>query len=107
MKKKLIGLGLIAGAIVAAVKMLMIKKEQWQGRTEAEMREWLEQRIPNRVPEEKRDAAIDKVVATMQDRGVLVEDDEPVGEPEADAVAQVEEVAEAAEAAPEEDEKPE
>lgn len=107
MKKKLIGLGVLVGAIGAAVKLLMIKKEQWQGRTEAEMREWLEQRIPNRVPEEKREAAIDKVVATMQERGVLDNDDGQVGEPEAEAVEHAEDSDAAAEPAATEEEKTE
>jgi hypothetical protein len=74
MKKKLIGLALIAGAVGAAAKLMANKKAEWQGLSEAEVRQKLEQRMPSRVPEEKRAAVADKVVAKMRERGVFEEE---------------------------------
>ena len=76
MKKKLIGFALIAGAVAAAAKLMATQKAEWQGLTETEVREKVGQRMPSRVPEEKRAEVADKVVAKMRDRGMLGE--EPV-----------------------------
>jgi hypothetical protein len=94
MKKKLIGFALIAGAVAAAAKLIATKKPEWQGLTESEARQKIEQRIPSRVPEEKRAEVADKVVTKMRERGVLREED---AETVPDAAS------EDSEAAPEED----
>jgi len=74
MKKKLIGVALIVGAIATAAKLMASKKEEWQGLSEAEVRQRVEQRMPGRVPDEKRAAVADKVVSKMRERGVLAEE---------------------------------
>jgi len=94
MKKKLIGLALIVGAAAAAAKLVAAKKTEWQGLTEAEARQKVEQGIPSRVPEEKRAEVADKVVTKMRERGVLREE---AAEPVPDAEG------EDSEAAPEDD----
>ena len=98
MKKRIIGLALVAGAIAAVAKLITTQKAEWQGLTETDARAKVEERLPSRVPEEKRAEVADKVVAKMRERGVLVE--EPVEEapaevePEAEAAADVEPEAE-------------
>ena len=94
MKKRIIGLALIAGAVAAVAKFITAQKAEWQGLGEAEVREKVEQRLPSRVPEEKRAEVADKVVAKMRERGVLEE--EPAEEVKAEAAAEVEPEAEAA-----------
>ena len=84
MKKKLIGLALLAGAIAAASKVIAGKVSDWQGLTESEVRRKVETRIPSRVPEEKRAAVADRVVTKMRDRGVLSEEPVPTSEPQSD-----------------------
>ena len=84
MKKKLIGLALLAGAIAAASKVIAGKVSDWQGLTESEVRQKVETRIPSRVPEEKRAAVADRVVTKMRDRGVLSEEPVPTSEPQSD-----------------------
>ena len=74
MKKGLVGLALLGGAIAVASKMLGSKKSNWEGLTESEVRDKLEQRIPSRVPDDKRAAVADRVVTEMRDRGVLADD---------------------------------
>ena len=81
--KKVVGFALVAAAVAAVAKVMTTKKAEWEGLTEPEVREKLEQRMPSRVPDEKRAEAADKVVAKMRDRGMLRE--EP-----AEAVADVE-----------------
>jgi hypothetical protein len=77
MKKKLIGLALFAGAVAVATKTLTAKKSEWKGLSESEVRQKVETRIPSRVPEDKRTALADRVVATMRDRGVLGDEAQP------------------------------
>ncbi len=81
MKKKLIGLALAIGAVAAVAKLLGAKKAEWQGLSEAQVREKVEQRMPSRVPAEKREEVADKVVTAMRDRGVLAEDEAVAEEP--------------------------
>lgn len=78
--KKLIKLLLIAGIILALVKLVQHKKEAWVGLTETEVRDKLESKLSARVPSEKLTNIQDKVVAKMSDHGKLAdepEDSEP------------------------------
>ncbi len=74
MKKKLIGLILAVGAAAAVAKLMAAKKAEWQGLSEDQVRAKVEQRMPSRVPEEKRAEVADKVVTKMRDRGMLAEE---------------------------------
>ncbi len=81
--KKLIKLALVVGAVAVAARLISAKKAEWEGLTESQIRDKLDARIPDRVPEKKRAAVADKVVAAMRFRGKLVEDktsdgDDPV-----------------------------
>ena len=110
MKKKLIGFALIAGAVAVAAKLMAAQKAEWQGLSEAEVRERMEQRMPARVPEEKRADVADKVVAKMRERGMLREEPAEAAaevESELDQVAEQDEAGEPAEAAETEEEPPE
>ena len=90
MKKRIIGLALIVGAVAAAAKLMATKKAEWQGLSEAEVRQRVEQRMPSRVPEEKRVEVADKVVAKMRERDMLGEE---AGEPVSDLEGEVAEAA--------------
>jgi hypothetical protein len=72
-KSCLVKLVLLAGSAALAAKLVTAKKGEWQGLSETEVREKLEARMPDRVPEDKRVAVAEKVVATMQTRGLLTE----------------------------------
>jgi len=73
--KKLIKLALVVGAITVAARLVGAKKTEWEGLTESQVRDKLDSRIPDRVPDEKRAAVADKVVAKMRSRGKLAEDE--------------------------------
>lgn len=73
--KKLIKLALVVGAVAMAARLVGAKKTEWEGLSESQVRDKLDTRLPDRVPEEKRAAVADKVVATMRSRGKLVEDE--------------------------------
>ena len=75
--KKLIKFAIIIGAIAAAARLVGSKKAEWEGLTEAQVRGKLDERLPDRVPDEKRAMVADKVVATMRSRGKLVEGSDP------------------------------
>lgn len=97
MKKKLIGLALAVGAAAAVAKLMVAKKAEWEGLTEDEVRAKVEQRMPSRVPEQRRSALADNVVSKMRDRGMLADEEpavaaepaapaeEPASEPEPEA----------------------
>lgn len=90
-KPCLIKLVLLAGGVALAARLVTVKKGEWKGLAESEVREKLNERMPDRVPEDKRVAVADKVVATMQARGLLTEaaapaDEEVGGADDAEAV---------------------
>ncbi len=86
MKKKLIGFALIVGAVAAAAKLMESKKAEWQGLTEPEVRRKVQDRMPSRVPEEKKAEVADRVVTKMRERGMLEEEPlEPVPDDESEA----------------------
>lgn len=109
MKKKLIGLALIVGAVAAAGKLIATKKAEWQGLSESEARQKVEARMPSRVPEHKRAEVADKVVTTMRDRGMLKEEPAEVAsdvESEAAAAAEQDEEPDTAAVESEEEQPP-
>ena len=83
--RKLVKLALVVGAVAVAARLIGAKKAEWEGLSESQVRDKLDARMPDRVPDEKRAVVADKVVAAMRSRGKLVEDkgasdgDDPVG----------------------------
>jgi len=73
-RRVLIGLAVLGGAVGVAFKVLGAKRSEWEGLTESEVRAKLEERIPTRVPDDKRAAVADRVVTKMRDRGALVDE---------------------------------
>lgn len=75
MKKYLIIVGLIA-VVALVVKKRTSERADWQGLSEAEARQRLADRFPDRMPEDKREFVTDKIVTKMRDQGVIVDDGE-------------------------------
>lgn len=73
--KRLFKLAVFAALVALAVKIVMAKKEEWQGLSEPEVREKLGNTIGDRVPPEKLGEIQDKVVDKMRTHGVLREED--------------------------------
>jgi hypothetical protein len=73
--KKLFKLALFGALVAFAVKMLMAKKQEWQGLSEPEVRSKLDDTLGSRVPPEKLDEIQDKVVGKMREHGVLREEE--------------------------------
>ena len=88
--KRLLILILLLGAIAALVKLASHNKQKWTGLSEAEVRDRLDARLPDRIPDEKRAEVADKVVSKMRDKGMLSEELEDVS-PAADDVDEAEE----------------
>ena len=70
---------LLAAALIALVALALKKRgsqrQKWTGLSETEAREKLDQKLPHRIPEERRAAMTDKIVDTMRERGVIVADE--------------------------------
>lgn len=82
MTKRRLILAAVAVLIGVRIKKAMSHREsEWHGLTESEARSKLEAKLPSRIPDEKRGAISDKVVAKMRDRGVIGEDLAADGEP--------------------------
>lgn len=77
--RKLVKLALIVGGAALMGRLIAAKKSNWQGLTEAQVRQKLETRLPDRVPEKKRTAIADEVVSKMRQRGVLSEEGQSPG----------------------------
>jgi hypothetical protein len=73
--KKLIKFALVIGAVAMAARLVGAKKTEWEGLTESQVRDKLDTRLPDRIPDDKRAAVADKVVAKMRSRGKLAEDE--------------------------------
>lgn len=75
MTKRRLILAIVAVVIVLGVKRAKSSREsEWHGLTESEVRSKLDAKLPGRIPDDKRSAISDKVVAKMHDRGVISED---------------------------------
>jgi len=74
--KKLLKLAVIVGGIAAVAKVVTANKAKWQGLTEPQVRQKLDSRLPDRMPDDKRAAIADKVVSKMRERGLLGGQDE-------------------------------
>ncbi len=69
--KGFIKFALIAGAVAVAAKLVAAKMAEWEGLTESEVRSKIGARLPDGVPDEKRAAVTDAVVAKLRKRGAL------------------------------------
>lgn len=78
--KRLFKLAVFVALVSFAVKMLMEKKQEWEGLSEPEVRTKLDAKLGDRVPPEKLGPIQDKVVEGMRSAGVLREDDVSAGE---------------------------
>jgi hypothetical protein len=79
--KRLIKWALVIGAVAFAARMISTKKAEWEGLTEAEVRDRIDARMPEKVSAEKRASVADRVVARMRASGKLAEDGAaPVGD---------------------------
>ena len=67
---------MVAALLIAvAIKEVMSHREsEWRGLSESEARSGLDERLPSRIPDDKRAAISDKVVDKMRDRGVIRQD---------------------------------
>ena len=93
--KKLVKFGLIVGGIAFVAKLVSAKKSEWRGLTESEVRQKLDSRLPDRVPEQKRAAVADKVVSKMRTQGLLRDEEAPAAPTDGDGEGPVSGAAEA------------
>lgn len=87
------------GALVALALSTRARRQEWTGLSESEARTKLDQKLPSRIPEERRAAMADRIIDTMRDRGVIVAD-EPAGEVDLDLTEQPAAAEQAEEEAP-------
>ena len=71
-------LAVVAINVVANVvaRLIRAKKAEWEGLTESQVRDKLDAKLGDRMPEEKRSAMADKVVAGMRSRDMLADESE-------------------------------
>ena len=72
--KKLFKLALLIGGAALVAKIVAAKKAEWHGMTETEVRDKLDAKLGEKVPDEKRAIIADKVVSTMRHKSVLTEE---------------------------------
>jgi len=71
--KKLLLAAVTIGIITMAMKKTKMDREDWQGLSEHEARDRLDERLPNKIPDDRREHIKDTIVTKMRDRGVLTE----------------------------------
>jgi hypothetical protein len=73
--KKVLIIAAVIGLVALIAKKSSSRREEWHGLTESQVRDKLSERLPNRIPEERREVVTDKIVGRMRDRGAIAEDD--------------------------------
>jgi hypothetical protein len=74
--KRFLIVAVLLTIVAVLVRQGRARRNEWHGLTEAEARARLEQRFPGVIPEERRDAMTDTIVAKMRDRGVITDEPE-------------------------------
>ena len=72
--KKLFKLALLVAVVMIVAKKMCGGMGNWEGMTEADVRNKLDSKLRDRVPDEKREMIADKVVGKMREKGVLTDD---------------------------------
>jgi len=72
--KKLLFVAVLGGVVAMIAKKASQQREEWHDISEADARSKLGDRLPSRMPEEKRAEVTDKIVDKMRERGVIVDD---------------------------------
>jgi hypothetical protein len=71
--KKFLLIAAAIGVVALVVKKRSANRTSWQGLSEDEARQRLNDRFPDRMPEDKREVVTDKIVSKMRDKGVIVD----------------------------------
>ena len=79
--KKLLFFAALIGLIAVLARKAMADREQWEGLTEDDLRNRLDQRLPTQIPGEKRQAIADSIVTKMKDRGAIADSSIDLDEP--------------------------
>ena len=80
--KKLLLAAIMIGIIAMAMKKAKMDREDWHGLSEHEARDRLEERLPNKIPDDRREHIKDTIVTKMRDRGVLIDEEIDMTTPE-------------------------
>jgi len=73
--KRLLIVATVIGLVACVAKKRSAEQSSWQGLTEDQAREKLNDKLPGKMPEEKREMVADKIVSKMRDKGVIVDID--------------------------------
>ena len=73
-KRRLIMVAVVLLMVMAIKKAMWHRQSEWRGLSESEARSRLDAKLPSRIPDDKRTAISDKVVAKMRHQGMLRED---------------------------------
>ena len=80
-KRRLTLVAVVVLIVVCVKKARSDRESEWRGLTEGEVRSKLDAKLPGRIPDGKRSAISDKVVAKMRDRGVIIEEPDAADDP--------------------------
>ncbi len=71
--KRLLLAGALIGAVALAVRKCAQQRQHWHGLSETDVREKLDQKLANRMPDERREVVTEKIIGRMRDRGVIID----------------------------------
>ena len=72
--KKLVFIAALIALIALISRKAQVDREQWEGLSEDDVRDRLNQKLPGQIPVEKRQMIADTIVTKMKDRGAIVDD---------------------------------
>ncbi|MEM9204559.1 MAG: hypothetical protein AAGC53_23195 [Actinomycetota bacterium] len=73
MKRVIIVAAVIVLAVALSKKRPGDGQSQWQGMTEDEARQRLDERLPSKMPAPAKSALTEKIVGQMKDKGVVID----------------------------------
>ncbi len=71
--KRLLLAGVLIAAVALAVRKCAQQRHHWHGLSETDVREKLDQKLANRMPDERREVVTEKIIGRMRDRGVIID----------------------------------
>ena len=72
--KKFLFISAVIALIALIARKAMADRQQWEGLTEVDVRDRLDERLPSQIPDEKRQMIADTIVTKMKDRGAITDE---------------------------------
>ncbi len=71
--KRVIIIAALVGLVVLLCKQRAVRRQEWHGMTEEQVRERLGEKLPSKMPDEAKAVVTNKIVDKMRDKGAIID----------------------------------